>query len=320
MKLSIVVPCYNVQNLVGDCIESILEAFSDYNNFYEIILVDDGSTDQTRFILENFNKKNNEVSLIRQKNKGLSGARNTGLKNARGQYIWFVDGDDTVKKKSGKILFSLFNDNTADIFCFEWSFIQNQKILQKHKRYPKIGEVINLNKLKIQGVCNNIFRKNFITEQNLSFVDRLIHEDFEYLTRAFVLSHRTVYVDETIYNYYLSRLGSITTNKTIKNVIGMLLNVQQLNYFLVDKNQSIKNKKFVKKRMQIALTSSMMYSSNLNKKDFILLRNEFFQLFKNLNLYHFNLKTIFILLFLRFIPQSIFELSIKNYVKFKKSK
>jgi hypothetical protein len=100
----------------------------------------------------------------------------------------------------------------------------------------------------------------------------------------------------------------------------MLLNVQQLNYFLVDKNQSIKNKKFVKKRMQIALTSSMMYSSNLNKKDFKLLRNEFFQLFKDLNLYHFNFKTIFILLFLRFIPQSIFELSIKNYVKFKKSK
>jgi hypothetical protein len=72
--------------------------------------------------------------------------------------------------------------------------------------------------------------------------------------------------------------------------------------------------------MQIALTSSMMYSSNLNKKDFKLLRNEFFQLFKDLNLYHFNFKTIFILLFLRFIPQSIFELSIKNYVKFKKSK
>jgi glycosyltransferase involved in cell wall biosynthesis len=320
MKLSVIVPCYNVQNLVGDCIKSILEAFTDYNNFYEIILVDDGSTDQTKFILEDINENYSEVILIRQKNKGLSGARNTGLENAKGQYIWFVDGDDTVKNNSAEILFTLLNNSSTDVFCLEANFIQNKKRLQKDKRYPQRGEVLHLNELKIQGVWNNIFRRNFLLEKNLSFTDRLIHEDFEYLTRALVLSNKTIYSDEKIYNYFLLRPGSIATNKTIKNVIGMLLNVQQLNYFLVDKNQSIKNKKFVKKRMQIALTSSMMYSSNLNKKDFKLLRNEFFQLFKDLNLYHFNFKTIFILLFLRFIPQSIFELSIKNYVKFKKSK
>lgn len=317
MRLSIIVPCFNVQNIVIDCIKSILEAFTKFNKFYEIILVDDGSTDQTKFILETFNENYSQVSLIRQKNQGLSGARNTGLQNAKGEYIWFVDGDDTVENNSAEILSSLFYNSSADVFCLEANFIQNNKRLQKDKRSIVNGEVYDLNKLKIQGVWNNVFRKQFLFDNNLLFVDRLIHEDFEYLTRALVLSDRTLYIDDKIYNYNLSRQGSISTNKTIKNVIGMLMNIKELNSFLAYKNRSFKNKKFVKKRIQIALTTSFMYSLNLNKKDYIIFRNEFFKIYKDLNLYNFHFITILILIFLRFSPQSIFELSIKKYIKFK---
>ena len=317
MRLSIIVPCYNVQNLVSDCIRSIIEAFIDYNNFYEIILVDDGSTDQTKFILQDIKSKYDEVILIRQKNKGLSGARNTGLENANGQYVWFVDGDDSVKNNSAEILFTLLNNSSADIFCLEADFIKNKKKLQKNKRYPQRGVVLNLEELKVQGIWNNIFRNEFLKEKNLFFTDRLIHEDLEFLARALVLSNKTIYNDEKIYNYFLSRQGSIATNKTIKNVIGMLMNIKELNSFLANMNHCLNDKKFLKKRIQISLTKSFIYSINLDKKDFVLFRNEFLKIYKDLNLYNFHFKTILILIFMRFCPQSIFELSIKIYIKFK---
>ena len=95
MKFSIIVPAYNVAQYIEECIESILN--QDYDN-YEIIVVDDGATDETPKILDEIASKSEKVRVIHQKNGGLSAARNSGIEAASGEYILFLDGDDFGQK------------------------------------------------------------------------------------------------------------------------------------------------------------------------------------------------------------------------------
>ena len=95
MKLSVILPCYNVGRFVGLCLDSLAEAFALASmDDYEIIVVDDGSSDDTADVVMQSGCKN--LRLFRQKNCGLSGARNRGLAEAHGRWVWFVDPDDTV--------------------------------------------------------------------------------------------------------------------------------------------------------------------------------------------------------------------------------
>ena len=93
-KISIIVPIYNVEKYLPGCIDSILK--QTYENM-EIILVDDGSPDNCPAICDEYEKKDTRIRVIHQKNSGLSGARNTGIDNAQGEYLIFVDSDDTVE-------------------------------------------------------------------------------------------------------------------------------------------------------------------------------------------------------------------------------
>ena len=93
--ISVIVPVYNVEKYIRRCIESIL--IQEYRNF-ELILVDDGSTDSSGDICEEYAKDNNRITVIHQENKGLSGARNTGISNAKGEWVVFIDSDDYISK------------------------------------------------------------------------------------------------------------------------------------------------------------------------------------------------------------------------------
>ena len=94
MKISVVVPVYNVENYISKCVSTLLnQGYDDY----EIIIVDDGSKDRSIEIVKN-TFKDSRIKIIRQENKGLSGARNTGLRAASGDYVWFVDSDDWIEE------------------------------------------------------------------------------------------------------------------------------------------------------------------------------------------------------------------------------
>ena len=106
MKLSVVIPCYNVEKFVQKCANSILvqKGFD-----CELILVNDGSKDNTLHVLENLAIKDNRIKVINQENKGLSGARNTGIENAKGEYIMFVDADDWLEPNAFELISKNFN-------------------------------------------------------------------------------------------------------------------------------------------------------------------------------------------------------------------
>ena len=110
--VSIIVPIYNGEAFISDCVESLIE--QTYKNI-EIILINDGSTDGTLKKIENFKKKDKRIIVISQKNSGVSESRNNGIKKSKGKYITFVDSDDTVKKNYIEYLVDLIMKNDADI-------------------------------------------------------------------------------------------------------------------------------------------------------------------------------------------------------------
>ena len=110
--VSIIVPVYQVKNYVGECVESLLR--QTYTNL-EILLVDDGSTDGSGAICDEYARGDNRIRVIHQENQGLSSARNTGLDQAKGEYVAFVDSDDAVRLDYIETLYDLADRYQADI-------------------------------------------------------------------------------------------------------------------------------------------------------------------------------------------------------------
>ena len=123
MELSIIIPCYNVEKFVQKCANSILvqKGFD-----YELIFVNDGSKDNTLHVLENLVVKDNRIKVINQENQGLSGARNTGIEKATGEYVMFVDADDWLEPNAFELILDKFNQE--DLFCFSYNRVFDNKI------------------------------------------------------------------------------------------------------------------------------------------------------------------------------------------------
>ncbi len=115
-KISVIIPVYNVENYLRECVDSVLnQTFSDY----EIILVDDGSTDISGKICDKYAVKDDRVNVIHKKNGGLSNARNVGLKKAVGEYIYFLDSDDYIKTDALEKLYNTAISEKADVVFFD---------------------------------------------------------------------------------------------------------------------------------------------------------------------------------------------------------
>ena len=117
--ISIIIPCYNGGRYIANCLESIID--QTYLN-YEIICVNDGSTDNTLSIMQMFAELDSRISIINQENKGISSARNAGLNNASGTFIMFVDGDDWLEKETISVLFEEYQDEDLIVFSYTREF------------------------------------------------------------------------------------------------------------------------------------------------------------------------------------------------------
>ena len=126
MTLSIIIPCYNVENFVQNCTESIVmqQGFD-----FEMIMINDGSKDNTLHVLENLAEKDFRIKVINQQNQGLSGARNTGIQNATGEYIMFIDADDWLEPNAFELILDKFNQE--DLFCFSYNRVFENKVLPR---------------------------------------------------------------------------------------------------------------------------------------------------------------------------------------------
>ncbi|MDU4862754.1 MAG: glycosyltransferase [Terrisporobacter othiniensis] len=210
-KISVVVPIYNTQEYLVRCIESVLnQTFKDI----EIILVNDGSTDESGIICNQYSEKYKNVKVIHKLNGGLSDARNEGIKVATGDYIGFVDSDDIIEKEMYKVLYSLCIQYNADISTCLFESIEYGK--KSNKTYSnKVSIFTNKEAVKntyegtISGysVCNKLYKRELLNE--IKFPKGRIYEDASILYKLYMNSNRVVYIESALYKY-VRREGSIT--------------------------------------------------------------------------------------------------------------
>lgn len=215
IKISIIVPVYNVEQYLGKCLESLTnQTLSDI----EIICINDGSTDNSAVILQEYAKKDNRIKILTQENAGISNARNNGLKVAKGEYIGFCDSDDHVDSDFYEKLYTSAKKYNADIAVANIIKIRKDK-LQKFLSF-KDTIVCEDYREKLQ-ICdvpdysyvwNKIYRSETLKESKLLFEEGKTYEDMIFSVQILLYLKRLVTVPDTNY-YYLSRKGSIVHNR-----------------------------------------------------------------------------------------------------------
>ena len=217
---SIIVPIYNVASYLKKCIESIL--IQDYIN-YELILVDDGSTDESGKICDLYAKKKN-IKVIHQSNAGLAAARNTGIKNAKGEWLIFIDSDDYIGNVS--FLKNLYNRSiNKDVViygCSQFVDETNKVIRNKYKNLERINSINNnCEQLKYLNSTNNVsisawthaVRKKFIIDNKLFFDEKIkVAEDIDWFFRLMLANPKISALDGFPY-YYRIRQDSLSKNR-----------------------------------------------------------------------------------------------------------
>lgn len=204
VKVSVIVPVYNVEKYLERCLNSILkQTLTDI----EIICVNDGSTDNSGYILEEY-QSNGKIKIINQENAGLSEARNTGLKYAQGEFVSFIDSDDFIDKNFIETLYMSAIKENADIACASIVRENNRKknILIN---YTEVKKAVSI-KEKYNLVCspqynfvwNKIYRRNCLIDKNISFIPGMIYEDMWFTPDILEKLGTIVACPNTYYHYW----------------------------------------------------------------------------------------------------------------------
>lgn len=194
MKLSIIIPVFNCEDYIEECLNSIVEEVK-VSNLVEVIVVNDGSTDGTQRVLQKYEKKY-KINIINNLNYGVSFSRNYGIRRAKGDYIMFVDADDRLSYGWFNKVRDLLNDD-ADIIYFNSTVNEKEKI--KVLKYI-IGN--NNNHICIAGPYSKLFRKRFLLDNNILFMENIINGE-DMLFNMSALSHADTFkfVNYSFYQY-----------------------------------------------------------------------------------------------------------------------
>lgn len=214
MILSIVVPMYNVERYIGKCLQSCLNQDISPTD-YEIIVVNDGSPDNSILIAEDFANKNSNIYIINQENQGLSIARNKGLSLAKGEYVWFVDSDDWIEMNCLSGITKCLKNTFPDLLQLQYRLVYDDDSLNKDF-YCKIdGVKSGIQQMLVGGVPHpapfTIYRRDFLLSNSLNFYPKIYHEDSEFKPRVLYFAKRCVSYDKVVYNYYQRFTGNITS-------------------------------------------------------------------------------------------------------------
>lgn len=216
MKLSIIVPCYNVEKYVEKCIVS-LEEQDIPKNEYEILAYNDGSKDNTLTILEELSSIYPNLIVASHKNKGLSGTRNRGIREAKGDYVWFVDSDDWVEEKClNDILSYLIED--IDVLAFNGFIPEGGRVENCQCYNTKVADKASL---FIEGFADAaqfyIYKRVFLLSGNCFFKEGIKHEDTLFTPITLHKVKNIVFYRTPVY-HFLQRPGSITTVVDIQRI------------------------------------------------------------------------------------------------------
>lgn len=219
LDLSIIVPVYNVELYLQKCLESLFEQDID-SSVYEILIINDGSTDNSLSIAEEFAESKQNVHIFNQSNSGLGASRNVGIRNAQGDYLLFVDSDDYLEPNRLGTLLREAKEKNLDLLRFGYQSVdENYQIISKTQ---SATFAVNMSNTVVDGkdflaerlgwacyVPMFLFRKSLIEKEPILFSEGVYYEDADWLPRVMVQATKASSIDLVVY-YYLRRTGSIT--------------------------------------------------------------------------------------------------------------
>lgn len=239
LRISIIIPAYNVSKLLIRCVESCEKQDINVEDF-EIIIVNDGSQDDTYKIALDLKKAFSNVKVLTQSNQGQSVARNKALEIAQGQYIAFVDSDDWLEENTLNKLLVLAENNKLDILYFLMN-VQNKdgswlhtSLITFEENHIYTGEYTMIHANPAGACTSRLFRRKFLIDNNLHFYPGIIHQDAELTTRAFSLAKRVMFVNIAAYNYaynFESTTRTIRYAKLKKNIFDDLIIARNIKEF-----------------------------------------------------------------------------------------
>lgn len=220
-RFSIIICAYNIEKYIKTAINSVLK--QTYDN-YEIIVFNDGSKDNTLNKIKEYDSNPKVKILSSDVNIGLGAGRNTCMKEATGEYIIYLDGDDTLYEKTTleKIDREL-KRNTPDICYFGVQYVESET--GKTKIYLPNAEN-SCKKARILcdmhfAVSSKCWRREFLQKNNITFIERMYYEDMVYSIKAAILAEKLDYAQFPIYNYVRNRRGSIMSTPTLERCTDM---------------------------------------------------------------------------------------------------
>ena len=234
-KVSVIVPVYNVEPYLRRCIDSILA--QSYQNF-EILLIDDGSTDASGDICDKYAEQDSRIFVIHQENKGVSSARNAGLDRCCGEYVSFIDSDDWIDKEMLQTMTSAIEETCADFaVCNEIRVYQSEKgMIEKKINHWK--DISGITKIDIQNVyrkiysrtgilCNKVY-KHIVIGENRFDVTKSYGEDVLFQLAVFKNTAYGVIVPNHYYYYNIDRPGNVISSSVGEKSIELLNNTEQI--------------------------------------------------------------------------------------------
>ena len=258
-KISVIIPVYNVECYLGECLDSVCnQSLQDI----EIICINDGSTDRSLQILQNYAKQDSRVFIINQKNHGLSYSRNVGFNHARGKYIYFLDSDDYIATDCLERLCEAMDSENLEILLFNASVFGDEGVEEKRlineenyfkrvQNYPakcsgeELFALFKHNKEYITPVSTQIYARDFLCRNSLLFYDGIIHEDELYTFQCLLLAEKAGCLNKQLY-FRRVRNSSIMdlkqSEKMIFSVFSCFICVKEMVRFCLEKDFQEKNR------------------------------------------------------------------------------
>lgn len=228
-SISVVVAVYNIEDYICECVDSIINQTIQPE---EIILVDDGSTDRSSSLCDEYAKKYANIQAIHQKNAGLSAARNTGIKHAQGVWVYFVDGDDILASDVIESFLAVLDAHKGDVEFIQgrmtWfvdgsnNFKPDEVYIPDEWTHSTKSQLVMARMLEEKGAfrmgIRGLYRRNFLIQNDLMFVPGLYSEDQEWTPRLFSLDVKMGSNENPGYLYREGRAGSIVTARKPEQV------------------------------------------------------------------------------------------------------
>lgn len=288
-KISVLIPTYNSEKYIEKCIKSVIN--QTYKNI-EIICINDGSTDNTKNILENLQKTDNRIKIINKKNTGYGSSLNLGIKNAKGEYIAIIESDDFIKDTMFDKLIKIIKEQNCDII--KANFYKKNSKTKKYSSKYFTNSIQNIEifpqMLLIQpSVWSAIYKKDFLTKNNIKFSEtkNASYQDISFHFITMFLANKIFLLDETLYYYRINNPKSSinSSNKPFQ----IFKEFKRINEFLKNiktdkKQEEIKNifefktmlwnfNRVQNKYNKILLKKMKKYSANWNFKNLIKNKN-----------------------------------------------